>query len=465
MILKIKMQIVCLSILLLTGCVSNGQKDYSLVSKELENCFISPPNSIQTRIYWYWISDHISKEGVIRDLHVMKDAGINRAFIGNIGLNNLPYVDIKMFSDEWWDFMHLALKTATELEIDIGTFNSPGWNQSGDPCIEPEKAMRYIATYKTYLSGPGKIEHKLGQPYEVFQNVKVSAFPFIADGNSTLTAKNAVIRSVPYVAKFSNVTDGINSTYINFPVEGEFQITFNTDEPFTARSLTIQFAETPLMASELLEAKHENGDFVYVYEFYINRANSALNVGFDPFAPVVMYLPEIVSYEFRLTLKDVSPKSGLAEVALSSVSRIENYSEKTLAKMHPTPLPYWDAYMWLEKPEPKVVDFIINENDILDITQYISDDGTLTWNVPEGEWKVMYIGMTPTGVTNSPVSPKATGLEVDKMSKKWIAEHFDHSIREILRKIPEDDRKTFKGIIQEQLYTKSILQFRKYKIM
>jgi hypothetical protein len=59
MILKIKMKIVCLSILLLTGCVSNGQKDYSLVSKELENGFISPPNSIQTSIYWYWISDHM----------------------------------------------------------------------------------------------------------------------------------------------------------------------------------------------------------------------------------------------------------------------------------------------------------------------------------------------------------------------------------------------------------------------
>jgi len=453
MILKIKMQIVCLSILLLTGCVSNGQKDYSLVSKELENGFISPPNSIQTSIYWYWISDHISKEGVIRDLHAMKDAGINRAFIGNIGLNNLPYGDIKMFSDEWWDIMHLALKTATELEIEIGIFNSPGWSQSGGPWIEPVEAMRYLATYKTCLSGPGKIEQKLGQPYEDFQDVKVIAIPSIADENSTLTAKNAVIRSVPYVAKLSNVTDGINSTYINFPVEGEFQITFKTDEPFIARSLTVQIAETPLNSHALLEAKQENGDFKAVSEFTINRSNVSLNVGFEPFAPVVISIPEISSKEFRLTFKDVSINSGLAEITLSTVPRIERYSEKTLAKMHPTPLPYWDAYMWQEQPEPEAENLIISENEILDISQYMSDEDILTWNVPDGEWIIMRMGMTPTGVTNSPASPEATGLEVDKMSKKWVAEHFDRFIGEILRRVPESDRKTFKVVVQDSYET------------
>ena len=38
-----------------------------------------------------------------------------------------------------------------------------------------------------------------------------------------------------------------------------------------------------------------------------------------------------------------------------------------------------------------------------------------------------------TQVTNGPASPEATGLEVDKMSKKWIAEHFDRFIGEILK--------------------------------
>lgn len=63
----------------------------------------------------------------------MKKAGINRAFIGNIGQDDVPYGNVKMLSEEWWDILHAALKKATELDIEIGIFNSPGWSQSGGP--------------------------------------------------------------------------------------------------------------------------------------------------------------------------------------------------------------------------------------------------------------------------------------------------------------------------------------------
>jgi hypothetical protein len=72
----------------------------------------------------------------------MKKAGINRAFIGNIGLADIPYGKVKMLSEEWWEILHAALKTATELNIEIGVFNSPGWSQSGGPWIKAEEAMR-----------------------------------------------------------------------------------------------------------------------------------------------------------------------------------------------------------------------------------------------------------------------------------------------------------------------------------
>ena len=40
--------------------------------KALQSGFTTPPDSIQTSVYWYWISGNISKEGVIKDLHAMK---------------------------------------------------------------------------------------------------------------------------------------------------------------------------------------------------------------------------------------------------------------------------------------------------------------------------------------------------------------------------------------------------------
>ena len=62
----------------------------------------------------------------------MKKAGINRAFIGNIGQDDVPYGNVKMLSDEWWDVLHTALKKATELDIEIGIFNCPRLEPVGE---------------------------------------------------------------------------------------------------------------------------------------------------------------------------------------------------------------------------------------------------------------------------------------------------------------------------------------------
>ena len=90
----------------------------------------------------------------MKDLEAMKKVGINRAFIGDIGLEDIPYGKVKLMSDEWWDILHTALKTATRLNIEIGIFNSPGWSQSGGPWIKPQQAMRYLTASQTMVKGP-----------------------------------------------------------------------------------------------------------------------------------------------------------------------------------------------------------------------------------------------------------------------------------------------------------------------
>ena len=49
--------------------------------------------------------------------------------------------------------------------------------------------------------------------------------------------------------------------------------------------------------------------------------------------------------------------------------------------------------------------------------------------------------------SNGPCSPKATGLEVDKLSATHVRKHFDSFIGEILRRIPAEDRKTFTTVV------------------
>ncbi|RYG11122.1 MAG: hypothetical protein EOO07_21110, partial [Chitinophagaceae bacterium] len=74
--------------------------------KSIETGFVHIPDSVQTSVYWYWLSDNVTKEGVIKDLEAMKKVGINRAFIGNIGMGELPFGNAKLFSDNWWEVLH-----------------------------------------------------------------------------------------------------------------------------------------------------------------------------------------------------------------------------------------------------------------------------------------------------------------------------------------------------------------------
>jgi len=450
---KLSILLATLFVIHISSCIQNRNLNHTHQSQDLEKAFVNPPDSVQTSVYWYWISDNISKEGAVKDLQAMKKAGINRAFIGNIGIHDLPYGTVKMFSDEWWEILHLALKTATELDIEIGIFNSPGWSQSGGPWIKPEESMRYLASSETIVKGPQKIEQVLNKPNEEFQDVKVLALPYTTNEGMILNHNNAVIESSPSLSNLSLLTDNDPLTGIKLPDGNNVSITFKTGQPFTARSILLQTTESPLRADVELQIKEGNNEFKTISQFVINRSNPALNVGFDPYAPVVISLPATTAEEFRLNLIYHNAGGGLAEVSLSALPRVERFSEKTLAKMHPTPLPYWKDYLWPEQPEVDDQNLIIKENQILDISKHMTPEGLLTWDVPEGEWKILRMGMSPTQVTNGPASPEATGLEVDKMSKKWVAVHFDKFIGEILRKIPEEDRKTFKVVVQDSYET------------
>jgi len=108
-----------------------------------------------------------------------------------------------MFSEEWWEILHTALKTATELDIEIGIFNSPGWSQSGGPWIKPEQSMRYLASSELVVKGPQTITQRLPKPNDQFQDVKVIAIPNVMREELALTHKNAVIESTPRLANLN----------------------------------------------------------------------------------------------------------------------------------------------------------------------------------------------------------------------------------------------------------------------
>ena len=431
---------------LLSGCEEGSERsDFSAI----EQAFIHPPDEVQTSVYWYWINDNISKEAVVNDLHAMKKAGINRAFIGNIGLpsSDQPYGAIQLFTDEWWEVMHTALKTATELNIDIGIFNCPGWSQSGGPWIKPEQAMRYLASSEIRVKGPQKFSKQLEQPAQDFQDVKVVAWPVSSEYGQNLLEGAQVILS-PAGTKADLLT-GSRVTMLSQP---ETTVDIALPQKSKARSLVIHTAHQRSYASCDLQVK-EGNSYRSVSKFIVNRTNPSLSVGFDPYAPVVISFPEIEAQDFRIVFNNISSNCGLSRIVLSPSPMVERYAEKSLAKMFQTPLPYWHDYLWDKQPDVMDASLMPAPDKVRDISQLMAADGTLTWDVPEGEWIIMRTGMAPTGVKNSPASQQGTGLEVDKMSKKHVAYHFDSFLGKLLERIPAADRKSWKVVVEDSYET------------
>ncbi|MDR1743142.1 MAG: glycoside hydrolase family 2 [Dysgonamonadaceae bacterium] len=447
--MKCLYQIFALILLLLTACHTDR-------TDSLKTGFENPPASVRVGCYWYWIDKTVTKEGVIADLQAMKQAGITRAFIGMTGGGD----NLKFMSDEWWDLIHTTLKTASDLDIEIGMFNCPGWSQSGGPWIKSNQAMRYLAAVERRITGPAHFSDKIpvnqddipsidglgwsNEAYQStpddFQDVKLLAFPIDgAASQNLLETKNAEILLSGNIKKSVKNAE----TFYQLPEKEESIITFKFPSRQSAQSLKI-FVSGRIKADVELQAR-KNKQYVIIDTFTIDHSVDGLMRGFIPNSPIAIAFPKTFAQEFRLVFRNAGEDGFLTGFSLRQMPVVERYPEKTMAKMFNSFTPPWDAYMWDFQTADTT--YSINTEDVIDITDKLAADGTLTWDVPSGEWIVLRTGMLPTGLQNSPSPAGAMGLEVDKISGQLAEYHFDSYIGTILERIPPEDRRTFRVVV------------------
>jgi alpha-L-rhamnosidase len=438
-------------------------QEKTVVSDPIKEGFLNPPDSVRISTFYYWLNNHVSKEGVVKDLYAMKKAGITRVFIGtNIrnrtnmsrDVSGQYFGKVAVFSDEWWEALHTALKTAAELDIEVGLFNCPGWSQSGGPWIKPEQAMRYLDASEIRVQGPVKISLSLPKPDAFFQDVKVLAIKVNPQYEQNLL-ESAGVTIVP---QNLNVIKGDNkqSKYALAGKEGILDI--DLPKETVIRSLTL-YPGDYFNATVSVSVKTENGyKVVQTADVFRAREVPDLARGFEPHSPFALSLGEVKANIIRLTFKNNETAAGyLDHIALSATPVLSNLNEKKLAKVTGS-TQGWGTAKDVAYPTvpPDVV--LPDKKDVIDISQYMSADGKLEWTAPKGDWIIMRTGMTFIDVRNGPASFEAEGLEVDKMNEEAIRFHFDSFIGQILKRIPATDRKTFKMVIMDS-YERGGLNF------
>jgi hypothetical protein len=207
---------------------------------------------------------------------------------------------------------------------------------------------------------------------------------------------------------------------------------FMSADPFTARSLIVEgTAEGKLYAIQ-------EGQRLLIADIHAPAGNGQTD--FLPHGIETFSFPDVTAREFEL--------EGVikGKVTLGSAPVVAKVSEKQMGRMHPTPSPTWNSIRFPDTAEPGDPKLVARKSDLINLTDKLGPDGVLNCTLPAGDWTILYFGMITTGKRNSPAPPEGTGLEVDKMSKKLAAYHFDGMFSKLLTMLTPEEKAAWVGI-------------------
>jgi hypothetical protein len=434
----------------------------------LQRGFENPPASARPRVWWHWMNGNISQEGIKLDLEWMHRVGIAGFQNFDAALSTPQVVDHRLayMTPEWKDAFKYATTLADQLGMEEAIAGSPGWSESGGPWVPASQGMKKYVWSETYVEGGKPFTGMLTHPPTntgAFQNLSIhDAMPspteakappqFYAD--AAVVAYRRTASDVPLESlhpkmtasagtpDFALLADGDleKTTGLPIPAQGESAwIQYEFPEPTAIRAVTMVTKDPRGLASifagiappeKALEASDDGQNF---------RLVVALPRGESP--EHTFSFPAVTAKYFRVTFKRTPPpplpfwaqgidpasfgdRAGnapktydIAELVLHPGARVNHFEEK--AAFVPVP----DLYGFAT-PAVTAQDAIA-KSDVIDLTAKMHADGTLDWTPPAGDWVVLRFGYSLLGITNHPATAEATGLEVDKLDRRFVQQYME----------------------------------------
>ena len=455
---------VVLVLAMVFGAYSQGGGD------SLLRGFQNPPDSAKPRVWWHWMSGNITKEGIKADLEWMKRSGVGGFQNFDAGLNSPQIVEKRLvfMAPEWKDAFRYATSLADQLGLEMAIAGSPGWSESGGPWVPPSQAMKKYVWSETRVeggrpftgvlpkppsaTGPYQNQPAGGRgfgggaqaqtrPPEYYADAAVVAFR-ASEGDRSLADLQPKVTASGGSFDVASLTGGdlAKSTLLPAaPVGRRSWIQYEFSQPQTFRGLTFITSGGGGFgfggrggggSNQQLEASDDGTQF---------RTISPIPPGARTIA-----FPEVTARFFRVSILTPEPQPNqgrggfggfgggqggrggapagpagtqIAEFVLHG-SVVNRFQEKAafsaatnIYSMATPPVPATDA---------------VRKTDVVDLSSKMRPDGTLDWTPPPGQWIVLRLGYSLTGHQNSPASPEATGLEVDKLNRAYVKTYFDH---------------------------------------
>lgn len=420
--------------------------------------FLNPPDAAKPRVWWHWMNGNVTKDGIAKDLIWMKRAGIGgfQNFDAALATPQIVENRLTYMTPEWKDAFRFTTKLADSLGLEMAIAGSPGWSESGGPWVKPEDGMKKIVWNEIRVKG-GTSNIKIAQPSGVtgpFQNipkqpefgapvdhsklpayykdVAVVAFKLPA-ADKSLSDLGATVTSSAGKFELTQLTDGDLAKTNLLPkntVSGFAWVQFSFPQPQTIKAITIVGGGEPGMFGQGAASPDSRN-----WEYSEDGKNFKAICSIPPGAILqqTMAIPATTAKYFRVTFKNppvqfnalaamvgldaapiTPPGTEIAEIVLHPVDRINRFEEKAAFA------PVGD----LNQKNTLATKDVVNQNEIIDLTDKLNADGSMNWTAPEGDWKVIRFGYSLLGIENHPASAEATGPEVDKMDSVAIRNYF-----------------------------------------
>lgn len=366
-------------------------------SGSLYDGFVSPSKDYGPHTWWHWMNGNVSKEGLVADLDAMAAIGVAGVHIFDAGCD-IPEGPLKFNSPEWYDTIKFAVEEAQKRNMMVVLPNCSGYSVAGGPWITADNAMKTVAYTIRDVEGGQQVVETLEAPWNpvgFYEDIAVLAYPVPKPELSTMELAGV---------KVTNRIEGnVSEWMLDFP------------SGYTASDLSFKmtgrgWSHSCNLKLECLSSDGKWKEILYRKVFPVNQGQTIRNVRDYGF-------PESSASKWRVRFGFASDarQFPISEVRLSKAGRIEDIAERA----------------WFVRCDTQTAPIDVNADQVIaldsvtNLTANMDSSGKLTWNAPDGIWRIVRIGYTANGKCCHPASKFGVGFECDKLAKRGIDTHFD----------------------------------------
>jgi len=423
---------------LLASCSGPSDRAKDELSPE---AFANPPEAAKPRVWWHWVNGNVSWDGARQDIEWMHRVGVGgfQAIDASLGGPQVVAERVNYMSPAWRDTFRKSVELAASYGMDVSISASPGFSLTGGPWVKPEQAMKKLVWSEITIEGgqrpsvPMRAPPSVAGPFQdvpatspapaFYRDVAVLAFPAGVDD----TIRPAITASAGALDAPS-LSNGLLGDFQDLPVDasGGAWVGFTFPSAQTVRAFSFVTGRAPGLGP--FPATGPGGHLEVSDDGVAWRTLSNLPTG-GADQQTIAFTP-VTARHFRLVLEPIrslAPSFGppapaptafkIAELVLHAEPRIHHWEDKAGYSSQ-------SALDALATPA-EASSPVSNQPHAINLTGKLRADGLLDWAPPAGRWTIVRFGYSLTGRMNNPAGPEATGLEVDKLSRRHVKAYMD----------------------------------------